>query len=1427
VISAYYNSYQPSISARDFFTRNSVFNKFFKTAEILEQLGKHQNLRPAGIGILKEKDKIVFQQMSIDALVLLRFFQHLTNGMTDKIILEKPIPQLSLGINVVHPHLSTQNISAETYFKIAGNYLNTPKADLENAIADLKDKSDTIKMYAIRDYYRDAYAIYEYCEIQLKIRFGLANANAADKYAARTVDSATILDENLRIQKYDIQIKFVNTMDMLTSESSEEDQKLVSEPTLEEVIDVATHFFNSEVLIYNSENNMKISETDPLRAIRLHCESHTDIQLSALFLLKCIDVYAGKLLNKTPSPEAETLLRLFFENKIPDAEIVYETNEDNPIKNVYLNLLPAGSTPLIMNKIKLTLRFEVIIMYLVKILDEPEKHSGLLQNLFEQTQDILISHNAEYKTFYIKELDADGKIIKPLNIPDLIQKSPSKRLYPVTPKPIRMQVDPGMITGRINYLKSHLVFAHFFNVQFFTSEMASLNKLSLEEAFAKETLIYANIMLSAAYLLRYLNNATKGDLARICGYSSPPIFKLWDEEPHLIDQKAVILLNIPALENQIDILKKECTKTFLHKIRDYYRGADSLCRFTQIILRQFKCQTRERELADFMSETSILTLHVLEEENDKIYKVARQRDTNAQKAGNKKEIVNAYRASDQIDPNKINVTTAFFNQNRMHRNIDNTINIALRNNGSESATALKLEAEIYTMSILSSLFLMKLLNYLSGNTILNTSYKAKEDETLYYFSAYLIPDAYFAPAQKDIPQRIVFAIPSEMNYVNLIVSALNMNAIAAEIARILQLPKAEARNAEFSFLYDQAAKLFHDFDMHYKTKTSPDGREFHADDSILKPVYYKPVLTLSHFPMPELNVEKKKEKKITKSEAKSATTDVEDKSHEEQNKKKEKPQPKILSASEITINSINNFASAAKIHYAQIPLLLTTANKNFAELQSRNAKSVIPKDLNKTDPKLFREMTDCQSHIVALGESIDTLTAHHKNFIIPTISDSKILSELEINKEIHKKSSEAMEKLFEKVTSLDGIISNLGDRTDKIVQKLEHRESDHAITPASTVTIKQKLQSKQQQKDAERKAAADLKKKLDDERKTREPKEKKKLTPPSMAPVAALPAKTVKLFSPPSAKEHKQASTYDPMRKRRELYMDEACQSLIFINTLLEHYRGLDADMMHHSLLYNIFRCFMALKSYQECGGRESQELSVDTIKELRHMIIHHGGRAVDNAQVLDFAEDIRGKIPSALLKLKKPHLWKSELNDKQRNQLMEGFGLMPSGLEKLRNPDPFSKVIDDTPFYKQLRHFHEDKIDNEVGLEDRDLVLTIYIPLMKSIIETFKKQKDYKTNGNLFLQSYLFPLQALSMLATLCGEVSIGFPVLTYELTEFLSECYMIRNEVGHELYDLERLTLFARSIENKISLVYERKILEKISQPVAAASTPTRKIG
>jgi hypothetical protein len=656
---------------------------------------------------------------------------------------------------------------------------------------------------------------------------------------------------------------------------------------------------------------------------------------------------------------------------------------------------------------------------------------------------------------------------------------------------------------------------------------------------------------------------------------------------------------------------------------------------------------------------------------------------------------------------------------------------------------------------------------------------------------------------------------------------LNFDVIAVETGRILQLPTAEARNLAFKSLYDQAAKLFHDFDLSYKTKSILDSIANSTDDSILRPMHYKPVLTLSHFQLPEFHVAKKKEKKVTKSEAKSATTYIEDKSHEEKNKKKEKPQPKILSASDITINSINNFASASKVHYAQIPLLLTIAKKNFAELQSRNAKSVIPKDLNKADPKLFREMTDVQNHIIALSESIDTLTAEHKNFVMPPISDSKLLSELETNKESHKKASEDMEKLLEKVRSLDSNISGLGDRTDKIVQKLQHKESNNAVTPASTVTIKQKLQSKQQQKEAERKAAADLKKKLEDEKKTKEPKEKKKLTSPSMAPVVALPARSVKLFSPPSAKEHKQASTYNPMRERRELYMDEACQSLIFINILLEHYRGLNADVMHHSLLYNIFRCFMALKSYQECGGRESQELNVDTIKELRHMIIHHGGRAVDNAQVLAFAEDIRGKFPSALLKLKKPHLWKSELNVKQRNQLMEGFGLMQSDLEKLRNPDPFSKVIDDTPFYKQLRHFHEAKIDNEVGLEDQDLVLTIYIPLMKSIIETFKKQDDYKTNGNLFLQSYLFQLQALSMLATLCGEVSIGFPVLTYELTEFMSACYMIRNEVGHALYDLERLTLFARDIENKISLVYEKKILEKISQPVAAASTPTRKFG
>jgi hypothetical protein len=170
---------------------------------------------------------------------------------------------------------------------------------------------------------------------------------------------------------------------------------------------------------------------------------------------------------------------------------------------------------------------------------------------------------------------------------------------------------------------------------------------------------------------------------------------------------------------------------------------------------------------------------------------------------------------------------------------------------------------------------------------------------------------------------------------------------------------------------------------------------------------------------------------------------------------------------------------------------------------------------------------------------------------------------------------------------------------------------------------------------------------------------------------------------------------------------------------------------------------------------------------------------------------------------------------DASPTQSTHGFGLIQTGLGKLRNPDPFSKLLDDTPFYKQLRKFHEEKIDNEVGLEDQDLVLTIYIPLMKSIIASFQKQSDYKTNVSLFLQCYLFDLQALSMLAAMCGELSLGFPALDYKLTDFMSQCYLIRNEVGHELYDLERLAIFARDVENKISLIKENKLLEKAQIP------------
>jgi hypothetical protein len=1416
MISAPYANH--GIGTREFIIRNNVFKKFYKAEKVLAQLDACNNLGPLGMGILKEKEKIIFQYMSVSAVALLRLFRDSSLGATDKIVSEKPQPRLEENAGHVHPYIYCNGMSNEKYFNIANNYLDADKLNLVND--ELAKKSLTMKVYAYRDYYRDAYALFEYCEILLKILHEEANANEADRYTSRPINAIEIVEEDIRIQEYVSQNIYENKISILVSQSIEENKSNTYQFSTNESIDVFSYFFNVEVINYKSEYSIQILETDPLRAFQMHCETCTAIQLSALFLLKFINFYAGNLLNTKSSDDIATLTHYFSEYRIPEAEIVYNVSNENKAQNISLNLF-LGSTPLvIINKIKLTLKFDIIIFYLTNIStsDESDQRRELLQNLFDQTMNILLTNNARYKESYLDgiELNSNGNILKPLDMTDSIVESPSKSHYPAIPKPITMLLDPtklNKLNTRINYLKGNSVFMEFFKVQFVVSEIMSLHRLPLENALDKETLIYANIMLSAAYLLRYLNQVTRGDLAKIFSYPPPTILKLWDENPDLVDKMALVLINIPAVEYQIENKKKESTKAMLFNVRDYYRGAHTLCQYTEILLRQLRGQTRKYELHEFIFKR--LSLHVLEGENKKIEIVTRQRDEQNRKGKNKKECKNAYREPEQVVSTQINVVNDFFNQDKMHSFKDHALSKE------------ELQAEVYTTTILSSLFLMKFLNHQSGNTIINTFYKNKEEEILYYFSAYRIPDAcYHYDKTGDNHRLVITPNPEQTNIINIINTALNIAVITAEITRIFKIPRVESRNIELKSLYDQTVKLFDKFDMYYKSKNIFNDSVSCADDSILKPIHYLPVLKLSSFPIPEFSVEKKKESKVTKNEMKVTRRVSEDKHRNtDKGEVKDKQQLKILSAAEIAKISSRDFLNSARYWHAEIPALLASAQNHFAELRRRNVKVIAPADLNITDTKLFKEISEVKSHILTLGESIDTLSAQHKDFVIPEISTSDFLLEVESNREVLKQASTDIENLYNKARSLDTIIASLNERINKITQKLQHQESSSAITSTNTAIIQQRLQKKQEQKEAEKRAAAERKKKLEDEKKTKEPK--KKLASPPMAPIVTSPSKTVKLFSPTSAKEQKQASTYNPIREKRLMHMDEACQSLIFINKIFEHYCGLDSDVMHFSLLYNIFRCFLALKTYQECGGRQSQELNIDIIKELRHMIIHHGGHAVDNVQVRFFAEDIRNKIPSALLNLKKPYQWKSELTSSQRNLLMEEFGLIQSGIEMLRNPDPFSKVIDDTPFYKKLRQFHEAKTENEVGLEDQDLVLTIYIPLMKSIIATFQKQADYKTNVNLFLHSYLFELQALSMLATLCGELSLGFPALDYKLTDFLSQCYLIRNEVGHELYDLEKLTIFARKIEDKISHVKEQKRLEKKEEPKPLSLPPRRKLG
>jgi hypothetical protein len=406
-------------------------------------------------------------------------------------------------------------------------------------------------------------------------------------------------------------------------------------------------------------------------------------------------------------------------------------------------------------------------------------------------------------------------------------------------------------------------------------------------------------------------------------------------------------------------------------------------------------------------------------------------------------------------------------------------------------------------------------------------------------------------------------------------------------------------------------------------------------------------------------------------------------------------------------------------------------------------------------------------------------------------------------------------KLEENQTILDDFkikISVLEAHQEKLLAEIREEAVilDHII-PKKTL---KKAEATYQE--AQRKKERLAREKEEEIQRSKRIKVEKPKIKPSSKPVPALTSPTKKPAAHIFKSEHK-SSKPDPQASLRLLHLNEACINLVFIQKLLTiHKNELSADVTHYALLYNIFRCFQSLKMYQQKGGQQ-RSINPDEVANLRNMIIHHGASSAHPEAVEAFAEDIKAKLPQQLLKLTNRSLSGYELPPEQRQQLMAEFNLLEPALRYSGFVDHSSLVLDNTELYKKLAAFHEQKTNNNDSASILESILGTYIPLIKSIIPPLAKatSSGCEMKPEHFFDTFYFHLQALRMLATICGEFEAHFNQLHTDknFQTFLQFCRTnVRNIVAHEPRDFIESLDFFRQLNFQVSKVDDKRILDKI---------------
>jgi hypothetical protein len=398
-------------------------------------------------------------------------------------------------------------------------------------------------------------------------------------------------------------------------------------------------------------------------------------------------------------------------------------------------------------------------------------------------------------------------------------------------------------------------------------------------------------------------------------------------------------------------------------------------------------------------------------------------------------------------------------------------------------------------------------------------------------------------------------------------------------------------------------------------------------------------------------------------------------------------------------------------------------------------------------------------------------------------------------------------------------ITELQSRHDKFSMEIKKESEilDH-ILPKKTANelAAEALRLKKESEKEEKRKQAEVEK-----LKRSQKVEKSARSKPSTIPITRLPVR----LQPPTTKPESKfvaASSSVPREEKitiRIQHLNQACINLIFIHKMLEMYQTeLPREIIHYALLYNIFRCFQSLVSYQACGGNKEDIIS-DEIINLRHMIIHHGASNTEAKEVIDFATSIKGKLSNVLanMKIKREHLLSLEINYSDRQDLLEFTNFAPHN----------RLIIEETPLYKKLQKFHEARESNDDQVKIFRLVFEEYISRIRGILAQLSKENppEKKIDPDLFLENYLFLLQALRMLVAMCGEVADYFKE-DYAWTSFyafLKLCRVeVRNPVAHSMDDnFEPLDFYAKT-KATLDKLKENEFLTMIGGlPKAPSST------